>query len=48
MFSKILSALKSPVFWAGFAAGAVAAVAFPKVASIVKPVATKIPGTSAV
>ena len=46
MLSKIMSALKSPVFWAGFAAGAVAATAFPKLANAVKPVASKVPGSS--
>lgn len=42
-----MSALKSPVFWAGFAAGAVAATAFPKLRSIAQPVASKVPGASA-
>ena len=47
MLNKVLSALKSGTFWAGFAAGAVAAVAFPKLAQAVKPVASKVPGNQA-
>jgi hypothetical protein len=47
MLTKIKTALTSGTFWAGFAAGAIAAVAFPKLASVVKPVASKLPGASA-
>jgi hypothetical protein len=39
--------IKSATFWAGFATGAVAAVAFPKLANLVRPVAKKVPGSSA-
>ena len=47
MLSKIISVVKSGPFWFGFVAGAVAAVAFPKLAGLVRPVANKIPGNQA-
>lgn len=47
IFNKILDALKSSQFWAGFACGAVTAVAVPSVAKIVTPVAKAIPGSKA-
>jgi len=47
MLNRLLSVLKSGAFWAGFAAGAVAAIAFPKLGNLVKPVATKLPGSQA-
>lgn len=47
MMQKIKAYLTSGQFWVGFAAGAVAAVAFPKLAGLVRPVATKIPGNQA-
>ena len=42
---KVMSFLKSGSFWAGFAAGAIAATAFSKVRNIARPVASKIPGS---
>lgn len=47
MFSKITAIAKSSQFWIGFAVGAVATAAFPKLRNIVAPVASKIPGASA-
>lgn len=47
MLSRITSVLKSGGFWAGFFAGAIAAIAFPKLGNLVKPVASKLPGSQA-
>lgn len=49
MFAKLKNwfNLKSPTFWAGFAVGAIAATAFPKVRNAAAPIAAKVPGASA-
>ncbi len=47
MLAKIKSYLMSGQFWAGFVVGAIAATAFPKIRSVVAPVASKVPGASA-
>jgi hypothetical protein len=41
---KVMSFLKSGAFWAGFAAGVIAATAFSKLRKPAKIVASKIPG----
>ena len=46
MKTKVINALKSPVFWAGIAIGAVGVVAFySKVKKFVKPIADAVPGS---
>lgn len=48
MMSKITAALKSGVFWSGFAAGTVFALAFGRlIPGPVKSLAAKIPGADA-
>ena len=44
---KVMSFLKSGQFWAGFAAGVIAATAFSGLRKLAKPVASKLPKNDA-